>query len=169
MEELNFNYIDDVNEIKKYWWLHDSFWHAAAVKEFGIEKGNKLNLEVNERTFRMLTMMWLRKGIIKKPESIEDLVSIYKTFWRSVFFDEMYYTEPITIEGNKATWFGTACNAYESLKKAGMTEGYECGCKALRNGVMKALRLKPLHTIEESLVKGDGRCVITFEFERQES
>jgi hypothetical protein len=45
-----------------------------------------------------------------------------------------------------------------------MLEGYECGCQSLRNGVMKALRLKPLHDIKESLVRGDGRCVIEITF-----
>jgi hypothetical protein len=29
---------------------------------------------------------------------------------------------------------------------------------------MKALRLKPIHGIRESLVKGDGRCVVTITF-----
>jgi hypothetical protein len=45
-----------------------------------------------------------------------------------------------------------------------MTAGYACGCQALRNGVMKALRLEPVHSIVESLVNGDERCVIRFSF-----
>ena len=48
-----------------------------------------------------------------------------------------------------------------------MTKGYACGCQAIRKGVMKALRLKPIHSIEESLVNGDGRCVIKFSFEQK--
>jgi hypothetical protein len=31
-----------------------------------------------------------------------------------------------------------------------MLERYECGFRVLRNGVMKALRLKPVHAIKES-------------------
>jgi hypothetical protein len=42
--------------------------------------------------------------------------------------------------------------------------GYKCGCQALRNGVMKAMHLKPIHEIKESLIQGDGRCVITVTF-----
>lgn len=68
-------------------------------------------------------------------------------------------------EGNTATWTGSHCNACDSLVQGQMTVGYRCGCQALRNGVMKALRLKPLHSIEKSLVKGDGQGVIRFSFE----
>jgi hypothetical protein len=39
----------------------------------------------------------------------------------------------------------------------------------VRNGVMRALRLKPLHEIKESLVKGDGRCVIEITFAHDKS
>jgi len=163
----DYQYIDDIDEIKKLWWLHDSFWHASLMREFGPEKANRINLETNERLFRMLTMMLLKKGLIKKPESIEDLMGIFKTIWKTCFFDDMYVNEPITFDGNTATWTGCECNAYESISRADLISDYECGCKAIRNGVMKALRLKPLHTIEESLVNGNGRCVVKLVFERQ--
>ncbi len=71
----------------------------------------------------------------------------------------------MTFEGNVATWTGHQCNAYDSLNAAKMTKGYACGCQAIRNGVMKALRLKPIHSIEESLIDGDDRCVIKFSFD----
>ena len=164
-ESLTYNYLDDIDEIKKLWWLHDSFWHASLVREFDPETANRINLETSERLFRMLTMMLLKKGIITKPESIQGLMNIFKTIWKTCFFDDMYITDPITYEGNSATWIGSECNAYDSITKAGMAEDYACGCQAIRNGVMKALRLKPLHSIEESLVKGDGRCVIKLFFE----
>lgn len=160
------NSINSLNEIKKLWWLHDSFWHAAAVREHGQDKANQMNFEVNERLFRMLTMMLLREGIIKKPENIQDLMGIFKTIWRTCFFDNLYINDPITYDGNSATWVGSRCQAYDSLSKAGMVDGYSCGCQAVRNGAMKALRLKPLHSIEESLVEGHGRCVVKITFEK---
>ena len=159
------NTIDSLNEIKKLWWLHDSFWHAAVVREYGHEKANEMNLDVNERLFRMLTMMLLRQGIIEKPKNIRELMQIFKIIWKTCFFDELYIHDPITYDGNKATWTGSKCQAYDSLAKAGMLDGYTCGCQAIRNGAMKALRLKPLHSIEESLVDGHGRCVVTLMFE----
>ncbi len=155
---------DELNTSKKLWWLHDSYWHAASVRELGEEKANKLNLEANERFFRKYTLMLLKSRQIRKPESIEDLVSIFKKVWATCFFDEMYLHEPITIEGNEATWTGRKCNAYDSLQAAKMTTGYACGCQALRNGVMKGLKLQPIHSIEKSLVKGDNKCVIKFSF-----
>jgi hypothetical protein len=63
-----------------------------------------------------------------------------------------------------ATWIGKKCNAFESFQAGNMTAGYACGCQALRNGVMKALRLEPVHSIVKSLVNGDEQCVITFSF-----
>ena len=74
------------------------------------------------------------------------------------------HNEPIHYNGDTAIWIGSRCHVYDSLKKADLLEGYECGCQSLRNGVMKALRLKPLHDIKESLVRGDGRCVIEITF-----
>ncbi|MFT5700144.1 MAG: hypothetical protein ACI8ZB_003015 [Desulforhopalus sp.] len=159
--------MDQLNLTKKMWWLHDSYWHATVVREFGEEKANRINLEANERFFRKYTLLLLKSGEIKRPESIQDLMDIFKTIWGTCFFDDMYVNEPVTFEGDEATWIGCQCNAYDSLNAAKMTKGYACGCQAIRNGVMKALRLQPVHSIEESLINGDGRCVITFRFEKK--
>jgi hypothetical protein len=156
-----------LDTIKRLWWLHDSFWHSALQKEMGDEAANRLNLEVSEKIFRMLTNMLLREGIVQRPKSIQDLMHIFKTVWKNAFFDDLYIDEPIEYEGNSATWTGTRCHAFDSLKRANMLSEYECGCQALRNGVMKALRLKPLHEIKESLVKGNGRCVIRLSFVKE--
>jgi len=152
------------DNVKRLWWLHDSFWHAALVREIGPDMANRLNFEASEKTFRMLTNMLLREKIIQRPQSIQELMMIFKTVWKNAFFDNLYVNEPIEYYDNTAVWTGTRCHAYESLKKADMLAGYECGCKALRSGIMKALRLKPLHKIRESLLKGDGRCVIETTF-----
>lgn len=158
------NEADQLNFTKKLWWLHDSYWHATLVRELGEAKANQLNLEANERFFRKYTLMLLKKGVITKPQSIEELMEIFRIIWATCFFDDMYINEPVTFSKNEATWVGHQCNAYDSLSAAKMTQGYSCGCQAIRNGVMKALRLKSQHCIEESLVNGDGRCVIKFSF-----
>ncbi len=150
--------------INKLWWLHDSFWHAALVRKFGASEASRLNLEVSEKIFRLLTLTLLREGIIQRPRSIQELMFVFKTVWKNAFFDELYINERITYEGNTAIWTGSRCHVYDSLSKANLLEGYECGCQALRNGVMKALRLKPVHEIKESLVKGDPHCVIRIAF-----
>lgn len=150
--------------LNKLWWLHDSFWHAELVKELGPDLANRLNLAVSEKIFRMLTITLLREKIIQAPRSIQELMFVFKSVWKSAFFDELYINEPIRYEGDTAIWTGTQCHAYNSLSKANMLDGYECGCQALRNGVMKSLRLKPIHEIRESLVKGNGRCVIKVTF-----
>jgi hypothetical protein len=150
--------------LNKLWWLHDSFWHAELVKELGPVRANQLNFEVTEKIFRMMTNMLLREKMIRRPRSIQELMVIFKTVWKNAFFDDLYINEPIQYEGDTAIWTGTQCHAYDSIRKANMLEGYACGCQALRNGVMKALRLKPIHEIKESLVKGDGRCVITITY-----
>ena len=155
----------NIDGIKKLWWLHDSYWHATMVREFGAKKANQLNLEAAEKFFRKYTLMLLKTGEIKRPESIEDLVEIFRIVWATCFPDGMYLDAQIVFEGNTATWTGTRCHAYDSLSAAKMNKGYSCGCQAIRNGVMKALRVKPNHSIEESLINGDGRCVIRFVFE----
>ena len=152
------------DSLTKLWWLHDSFWHAAMVKEMGLERANQINLEVAERIFRMMTNQLLRERVIERPRSIHDLMAIFKVVWKNAFFDDLYIKDPISYNGNTAVWIGSQCHAYESIKKANMLDSYACGCPSVRNGVMKALRLKPLHQIKESLVAGDGRCVIEITF-----
>jgi hypothetical protein len=153
-----------VDTVRRLWWLHDSFWHAALVKELGFERANRINAEVAEKIGRMIMNQFLREKVIKRPRSIQDVMSIFKTFWKNTFFDGLYINDPVTYDGNTATWYGSKCYVYEAVKKADMLDHYECGCKPLRDGAMKALRLKPLHEIKESLVKGDGRCVIEITF-----
>ena len=157
-----------IDTLRKLWWLHDSFWHAALVKEFGLEQANRINLEVTEKLFRMMTNQLLREKVIQRPRSIQDLLSIFKVIWKNAFFDDLYINEPIAYDGDTAVWIGSRCHVYDSLTKANMLDGYECGCQAVRNGVMKALRLKLLHEIKESLVSGDGRCVIEITFSPDE-
>ncbi|RLG27838.1 hypothetical protein DRN98_10380 [Methanosarcinales archaeon] len=156
-----------VDTLKKLWWLHDSFWHAVLIREFGPARANRFNLEVSEKLFRMLTNTLLREKIIQRPDTIQDLMSIFKAVWKNAFFENLYVDNPIVYNGNTAIWTGTRCHAYDSLKRAGLLEGYECGCQALRSGVMKALRLQPLHEIKESLVNGDERCVIEITFSQE--
>lgn len=157
--------LNEIDQIKQLWWLHDSYWHATMIREFGEEKANQLNLEAAEKFFRKYTLMMLKSGRITRPQSIEELMEIFKIIWDTCFFDGLYVNDPVIVEGNQATWIGSRCHAHESLSAAKMDKGYSCGCQAIRNGVMKALRLKPLHSIEESLINGDGRCVIKFAFE----
>lgn len=155
---------DQLNLTKKLLWLHDSYWHGSAVKLLGNEMANKLNLQANERFFRKYTLLLLKSGEIERPNSVEELMAIFILIWKNCFFDDLYVNEPLTCHGNEATWTGHQCSAYDSLKAAKMTDGYSCGCQAIRNGVMKALHLAPVHSIEESLINGDGRCVIKFSF-----
>jgi hypothetical protein len=150
--------------VRKLWWLHDSFWHAALVRELGSARANALNLEVGEKIFRMVTNTLLRENRIQRPKTIQDLMEIFKVVWKGVFFDRLYIDEPIRYSGDTAVWTGTRCHAYDSVRKAHMIREYVCGCRACRTGVMKALRLEPLHEIRESLVRGDGRCVIEVRF-----
>lgn len=156
---------EQLNTTKQLWWLHDSYWHATMVRELGEKRANELNLKANERFFRKYTLMLLRSKQIARPRDIRDLMEIFKLVWANCFFDDLYIHAPITFEGNEALWTGTTCHAYNSLSSAKMTGGYACGCQSIRTGVMKALKLKQLHSIEKSLINGDGECVVRIAFE----
>lgn len=151
--------------LKRLWWAHDAFWHGGLVRALGRKEANRLNLETSEKLFRLMTATLLRARLIQRPKGIEDLMGIFRTVWKNAFFDDLYIEDPVTYAGNRATWIGTRCHAYDSLRRADMLEGYACGCQALRNGVMRTLRLRPLHEIRESLLQGHGRCVIEVTFE----
>jgi hypothetical protein len=157
--------LESRESLKRLWWYHDSFWYAAVARELGIDLANRLNLKASEKAFRMLTITLLRKKMVKRPRNVQELMLVFRHVWKNAFFDDLYVDEPVEFDGTTATWIGSRCHAYDSLKRAHMLEGYECGCQGLRTGVMKALRLRPIHRIEESLVKGDARCVITLTYE----
>jgi hypothetical protein len=161
---MTFPEFPDVDAIRRLWWLHDSFWHAAVFRELGPDRANRLNLEANEKMARMATNLLLRERLIERPKNIQGLMLVFKVFWKNVFFDGLYVDEPIEYSGNTATWVGSRCHGYDALSRARMIEGYACGCQAIRDGVMKALRLQPVHEICESLVQGHGRCVIRLSF-----
>ena len=38
-----------MDQIRRLWWLHDSFWHAAVLREMGVERANRINLEATEK------------------------------------------------------------------------------------------------------------------------
>ena len=97
---------EELNHVKKLWWLHDSYWLATVIREFGEEKANGLNLEANERFFRKYTLILLKSGAIQRPQSIEDLMVIFKKIWEVCFYDDMYINEPVSFQGNEATWVG---------------------------------------------------------------
>ena len=88
-----------VDTLRKLWWLHDSFWHAALVKELGFERANRINAEVAEKIGRMIMNQLLREGVIERPRSIQDLLAIFRVFWKNAFFDDLYINDPVTFDG----------------------------------------------------------------------
>ena len=96
--------------MNKLWWFHDSFWHAALIRELGLDQANRLNLEVSEKIFRMITLTLLREKSIQRPRSIHELMFVFKTVWKNAFFDELYINEPITYDGDTAIWTGKQCH-----------------------------------------------------------
>jgi hypothetical protein len=142
-----------VDTVRKLWWLHDSFWHATLVKELGYEQANRINLEAAQKLFRMMTNQLLKEGVIKRPRSIQDLMSIFKVVWKNAFFGGLYIDEPITYKGNTAGWIGSRCHVYDAIKKARMLDGYECGCQAVRSA--SALYINLIEGMSQSDKRGD--------------
>ncbi len=142
-----------VDTLRKLWWLHDSFWHAALVKELGFEQANRINLAAAEKLFRMMTNQLLKQKVIKRPRSIQDLFPIFRVVWKNAFFDGLYIDEPVAYKGNTAVWIGSRCHAYESVRKARLLEGYECGCQAVRSA--SALYVNLIEGMSQSDKRGD--------------
>jgi len=44
--------------------------------------------------------MLLESRTIQRPDSIEDLVVIFRKIWETCFIDDMYIHEPMVIEGS---------------------------------------------------------------------
>lgn len=147
------------------WWLHDAHWFAAVAQRWGVEEANTINLQAIERAARGAVLQLRRQGVVAPPESLRDLERIFRTMWWLFFPGGMYQSGTFCYEEDEARYIGCECHAYEQVKRAGMLGSYRCGCAAFRDGVRKGLGARFEHEIAESLIGGQGRCVVRFRLE----
>jgi hypothetical protein len=151
---------EEADLVRRAWWLHDATWYAIVARRYGAGAAAEINLEAVEKAVRGFVLQLRRQGALRPPTTPEELCDTFFLMWRLLFPGGAYLDTGFTVTGDEAVWIGTECHAFDQVRRAGMVQGYQCGCRAIRDGFARGLGISLEHSIEESLVRGDPRCVI---------
>lgn len=146
--------------LREVWWLHDARWFLKVAQEYGFEVANKLN----KITVRSMGKTELRKFIAEiafsEVKSIEDFNRISKIAYE-FYFPQPYYESEVKIRNeNSGLCVVTKCYVLDNVKKAGVTDLYDCACDFRIKGWLEACNLEGEVKILKSMKKGDPVCEI---------
>lgn len=115
--------------LSKGWITHDAMWYYNAVKECGVDVGNRLNLAAIQMmaAFEVKRMKKIL-GINGAFERFDELADFIRSAYDLIIPDFMKAT--FTVPGmNVITWEWEkeGCFAYKGVKGIGIIESYQCG------------------------------------------
>lgn len=149
----------------KCWMTHDGMWFLHCLKEFGIEKTNKINKAAG-RSLAAVEIVRVRKAFgIAKIETFEEFKGALARA-REVLtgefmkFDFNYPAENLMrIQTDK-------CFAYEGMKRLGVSDNYECGIFSRMEGWFDGLGVKydVRPRVEGCMMQTEGRCYRNYTF-----
>jgi len=160
-EKLNFKEIMEL--LNKCWMTHDAMWFYNCLKEFGIEKANKMNKAVI-KSLAPIEMRRIKKALGMEKEKI-DTFEKFKKFFSGGFellvgdFMNAHMNFP---DKNILHWEFTPqkCFAYKGMQNIGMIDQYECGVIYRIECWMESLEIKyGVHPqITKCLMHTKGYC-----------
>ncbi|MBI5589552.1 MAG: hypothetical protein HY881_03620 [Deltaproteobacteria bacterium] len=125
----NISQKETVDLLNKCWMTHDGLWFFHCLKEFGIEKTNK----INKAAIKSLSEIEIKriKNALGKRGNIETFDGFRIFFQKAsklVIPEFMNVTFSFPKE-NKMFWTFEQgkCFAYAGIKKLGVLDSYECG------------------------------------------
>ncbi len=157
------------NELKeilnKNWMTHDAMWFYNCLREFGIEKTNK----INKASIRGMAAIEIKR--IKKAVGANQINTFdkFKSFFDQAMaiatgkFMKYKYSAPANnlIHGE---W--ESCFAHEGMKALGVADRYECGVMLRINTWLDTLGIK--YELEPKvsgcLMHIDGKCTWDYKF-----
>ena len=162
------NALDQINkkELKEFlskgWITHDAMWFYNAVKECGIETGNRLNLAA----IQMMSVFEVKRvkeilGMKEKPESFDELAHFIRNAYDLIIPDFMK-TSLSFPEKNIIVfeWEKDGCFAYKGVCKSGYIDNYQCGVMHRVNSWYKTLGIEYVMNpeIDGCLMHKQGNC-----------
>ncbi len=159
-----------VNLLQRCWMTHDGMWFFHSMKEFGIEKANRLNKDAI-RSLAPMEISRIKEAIGFRKDRIESFQEL-KDFFIPV--SELFIPDFMNItmsfpKENVLSWefAPNSCFAFKGMKRIGAIEKYECGVIYRLTCWFDALRLKYKVTpkIEGCLMLKAGKCSGRVEFE----
>jgi hypothetical protein len=114
--------------LHKGWMSHDGMWFYHCVKEFGIEKANKLN-KAAIRSLAPLEMKRLKRLLrVEKIETFEEFKHLFSCGFELLIADfmnaRMTFPDKIVFRWE---FVPRQCFAYKGMQSIGVIEDYECG------------------------------------------
>lgn len=155
--------LSDDNKIeilRKNWISHDAKAQMAIVREFGWEKGNKLNKEIIKEMGKV--MMYRLKNALKisKIQNTDEFIAICSAAVEFYYPPPYMYFEFKIKSEDEMLAVIKKCPIINQVNKIGVTNFYECGCFSLRSGWYKALGLEIEEIVTSCIKNGDAECNI---------
>lgn len=151
------------NFLNKNWMTHDAMWFYHALREFGIEKTNKINRSAVRSMGAIEAKRIMRAIPMDKFSSMRDIELFFEEGWdlaRPRFMDaSLDFTG-----SDRFRWTMRQCFAHDGVLKLGVIEQYECGIYERIKGWLDAMGLD--FTVEPDsdscMLYHEGRCYKDF-------
>ncbi|MFW9771920.1 MAG: DUF6125 family protein [Candidatus Thorarchaeota archaeon] len=147
-----------IDILRKNWMSHDARAQMAIVKEFGWEKGNKLNKSIIAEMGKVMMYRFINALKISEVKNLQTLHDVCLAAM------EFYYPPPTMsyefqkVSDNELLGIVKKCAVINQVKRIKMEDNYECGCFSMRSGWYKALGVDAEEKCLNCLKDGDKEC-----------
>lgn len=127
-------------ELQELWWAHDTLWYTEVARRVGFDAANAINQAILPLVTKRVARLLLKRG--DPPRTVEEVMDflhagdalMFSPRTRPEWTDEVIGPDEVLVNC-------TRCHPLERVRRAGVTEQYECPCFAYRTGFFKALGL----------------------------
>lgn len=145
--------------LKENWFSHDGRWFLKVAQELGFDVANRLNQIVARSMGKTEAKRFLTESNFGEVKKIEDLQYIFTEGCR-LYYPKEHEFEFKIVDKNTIVGTVTRCVAFDGVKKAGVTDFYQCGCMARHGAWLEAFGLDGEAFIRKSMMKGDNVCEV---------
>jgi len=149
-----------IEQVYRFWWLHDGAWYQNVAKRFGFEVTNELNQECLRYMAQRTMQAYLRENRVDTNfANIEDFTKHFmastRLLWPANWLEnEVHILGPDTFDVIIVKNF-----AVDMLRRAGTLQHYECPCLAARKGWFAGIGIKKYDDQElKCMIRGDDIC-----------
>lgn len=158
-----------VDLLQRCWMTHDGMWFFHCLKEFGIEKANRLN-KAAIKSLAPMEISRVKEALRFRKEKIEDFQEL-KDFLMPVseLFMPSFMNVSISFPEEKVLhweFVPNNCFAFKGVKRIGVIGKYECGVIYRLSCWFDSLGLTwhVVPEIKDCLMLKDGTCSGRFTF-----
>ncbi len=152
--------------LRKNWMSQDSKCQMAIVKEFGWEKGNKLNKKIIKEMGKVMMFRLMNALNIKQVLNISDLMDLCYCAM-NFYYPPPTFSYYFKIESEtSALGVVKQCGIMEGINQLGIADKYECGCFSMRSGWYQALGIEVKETCLSCIKNRDIECRIEVKVNR---